>query len=551
QSASGEILTGGGVLNVSNGGGTTLNGSVQTAGGDISAAITNNMIIGGSVQTAGGNVTSTIADSLTIGGSVLTQGGDFDTTIGNDFTLSTGGIVQTAGGNITSTIADSLTIGGSVLTQGGNLTMDVVGAFGQSATGEILTGGGNLNVTNGGGTTLSGTVTTAGGDVTVTIDNELTLSTTARVVTQGGDVTVNANDGFDQTVNIRDQALLDVGAGRVLIEASGQVLLTGLRTAASGDDAVTIRAFDIQQGGDARPDILQSGTGRLNLFASRYINLNNITNTNNSNLRLTVGGKSGLAEVRTGAVMLGLMSDAGIVFDRLYADHAGIFAPDSTYFKITSGITQEDIYITSAQMNARLGRLKERTLEPASWITDTQESTFFDSAALSFGGRQENYTVTGSGDYLTNPNSVLVYNFLYDDPNISSNGLAVTWSPRYVLARAEAERQRIDQRMSMTLDNFVAGADYVDNLTQTNAFINRVDARLNVNETDEILSDVLSAPLPPAILQNQLDGQNNFNFDNITIDPFEWLTPVQNESNGFVNLSALSESQEPVDRAEP
>ncbi|MGC6476026.1 MAG: leukotoxin LktA family filamentous adhesin, partial [Parvibaculales bacterium] len=47
QSASGEILTGGGVLNVSNGGGTTLNGSVQTAGGDISAAITNNMIIGG------------------------------------------------------------------------------------------------------------------------------------------------------------------------------------------------------------------------------------------------------------------------------------------------------------------------------------------------------------------------------------------------------------------------------------------------------------------------------------------------------------------------
>ena len=59
------------------------------------------------------------------------------------------------------------------------------------------------------------------------------------------------------------------------------------------------------------------------------------------------------------------------------------------------------------------------------------------------------------------------------------------------------------------------------------------------------------ALVPPAILQNQLDGQNNFNFDNITIDPFEWLTPVQNESNGFVNLSALSESQEPVDRLEP
>ncbi len=436
-----------------------------------------------------------------------------------------------------------MTLNGTVNTNSGNLTMDIVGAFGQSATGEISTSGGNLNVTNGGGTTLSGTVTTAGGDVTATIGNELTLSTTAQVVTEGGDVTVNANDGFDQTVNIRDQALLDVGVGRVLIEASGQVLLTGLRTAAAGDDAVTIRAFDIQQGGDAQPDILQTGTGRVNLLANRYINLNNITNNNSANLRLAVGGKSGLPEVRTGAVMLGLMSDAGIVFDQLYADHAGIDAPNSTYFKITSGITQEDIYITSAQMNARLGRLKERSLEPSRWIADGQARSFFDTAALSFGGREENYTVTGSGDYLTNPNSVLFYDFLYDDPNISSNGLAVTWSPRYVLARAEAERQRIDQRMTMTLYNMLDGADYVSNLNQTNAFINRVGARLNAIETNENLLDLVNTPLPPAVLQNQLNGQlngqGNFNFDNITINPFDWLTPCTSRAKWFCQFISV------------
>ena len=504
QSATGEISTGGGNLNVTNGGGTTLSGTVTTAGGDVTAAI---------------------ADSMTLNGTMTTAGGD-----------------------VTATIADSMTLNGTVNTNSGNLTMDIVGAFGQSATGEISTSGGNLNVTNGGGTTLSGTVTTAGGDVTATIGNELTLSTTAQVVTEGGDVTVNANDGFDQTVNIRDQALLDVGVGRVLIEASGQVLLTGLRTAAAGDDAVTIRAFDIQQGGDAQPDILQTGTGRVNLLANRYINLNNITNNNSANLRLAVGGKSGLPEVRTGAVMLGLMSDAGIVFDQLYADHAGIDAPNSTYFKITSGITQEDIYITSAQMNARLGRLKERSLEPSRWIADGQARSFFDTAALSFGGREENYTVTGSGDYLTNPNSVLFYDFLYDDPNISSNGLAVTWSPRYVLARAEAERQRIDQRMTMTLYNMLDGADYVSNLNQTNAFINRVGARLNAIETNENLLDLVNTPLPPAVLQNQLNGQlngqGNFNFDNITINPFDWLTPAPAEPNGFVNLSALTEPEE-------
>ncbi len=37
QSATGEISTGGGNLNVTNGGGTTLSGTVTTAGGDVTA----------------------------------------------------------------------------------------------------------------------------------------------------------------------------------------------------------------------------------------------------------------------------------------------------------------------------------------------------------------------------------------------------------------------------------------------------------------------------------------------------------------------------------
>ena len=468
---------------------------------------------------------------------------------GGDLTLavseatSLAGLLDTQGGSVSATLLDSLTLGeaGTVRLGGGNLEMSVTQAA--NLAGLVDTAGGNITATLLDSIDITGTLTTAGGNITATVADSFTLRGAGRIETVNGDFTIDANQGFNQTVSLTDTAVLDVSAGRILIEASGQATVTGIRTQASGDDAVTLRALDIQEGGDDQADIARAGTGTINLFAGRYINLNDITNTNADALRLNVAGKSGLGEVRTGAVMLGLNSLPGTVFERLYADHAGILETQSDYLQVVRGITQQDAYFTVSEMNARIGRLKERTLEPQSWTVDDGMSSFFDTAALAFGGRQENYSVTGGGNYLNNPNSLLFYDFLYDNPEISSTGIAVTWSPRFILARGEAERQRIDQRIDMALASILQGANYVSDVTQTSAFVTTLSSL-------DGQAPVVSVPAV-GLAQDQTLTPTII-FDGITVDDdFLWIAPEQQEDNGFVNLSSLSdEGSEPLVRLE-
>ncbi|MGC6512260.1 MAG: leukotoxin LktA family filamentous adhesin [Parvibaculales bacterium] len=518
----GEVLTRSGVLQGSVGQATQIAGVIDTQGGDISATLLDSLTLAetGTVRLGGGDLTLAVSEATNLAGLLDTQGGSVSATLLDSLTLAETGTVRLGGGNLEMSVTQAANLAGLVDTAGGNITATLLDSI-----------------------DITGTLTTAGGNITATVADSFTLRGAGRIETVNGDFTIDANQGFNQTVSLTDTAVLDVSAGRILIEASGQATVTGIRTQASGDDAVTLRALDIQEGGDDQADIARAGTGTINLFAGRYINLNDITNTNADALRLNVAGKSGLGEVRTGAVMLGLNSLPGTVFERLYADHAGILETQSDYLQVVRGITQQDAYFTVSEMNARIGRLKERTLEPQSWTVDDGMSSFFDTAALAFGGRQENYSVTGGGNYLNNPNSLLFYDFLYDNPEISSTGIAVTWSPRFILARGEAERQRIDQRIDMALASILQGANYVSDVTQTSAFVTTLSSL-------DGQAPVVSVPAV-GLAQDQTLTPTII-FDGITVDDdFLWIAPEQQEDNGFVNLSSLSdEGSEPLVRLE-
>ena len=111
------------------------------------------------------------------------------------------------------------------------------------------------------------------------------------------------------------------------------------------------------------------------------------------------------------------------------------------------------------------------------------------------------------------------------------------------MARGEAERQRIDQRIDMALASILQGANYVSDVTQTSAFVTTLSSL-------DGQAPVVSVPAV-GLAQDQTLTPTII-FDGITVDDdFLWIAPEQQEDNGFVNLSSLSdEGSEPLVRLE-
>ena len=106
--------------------------------------------------------------------------------------------------------------------------------------------------------------------------------------------------------------------------------------------------------------------------------------------------------------------------------------------------------------------------------------------------------MTGTTEYRNNAASVLAYNFLYDNPSVSSSGIATSWSPIYTLVGEEASLQRIEDRVALTLFESITNPAVVRNievqaLTITR-FNNAVAAQTNA-VTPATLAVVEQAPL--------------------------------------------------------
>ncbi len=127
---------------------------------------------------------------------------------------------------------------------------------------------------------ISGSVSTGGGDILATVADNFTMAENTNLSTSGGNLEIDADSLADslgyQNVTIGDGSVLDLGAGRLLIDASDTVTLTGVVTNNTTTDAVTINATSLQDGGNSNADITLGGNGDIRFNVHANANLNEI-----------------------------------------------------------------------------------------------------------------------------------------------------------------------------------------------------------------------------------------------------------------------------------
>ena len=380
-------------------------------------------------------------------------------------------------GDLDMAVGSTLKVVGSLQTNGGSVTLRSFEDLNLEGDGGIDTNGAVLNLISGDNMEISGTVSTGGGGILATIGDNMTVMANTVINTGGGQMVIDADalaDGLGyQNVTFNDGSTTDVGTGRFLVEASDTATITGVSSDNTTSDAVVIRANSIQDGGNANPDITLTANGDVKLQAHKYVNLNDITSTGGEALIVDLQGKIADNVTRAGAVMLGVNAASGVTFSRFLADNGGVNAFVSDRFEIVDGTVVDDMFISAGGFDARVGRLKSAGLAPNEWLGEAALTGFFADGALRLATRNEDYSITGPASYRGNNLAVLSYNFLFDNPNVSSSGIATSWSPIYELVGSEASLQRLEDRVALTLSAAIGSNRFAQNIDRQALTITR------------------------------------------------------------------------------
>ena len=248
-------------------------------------------------------------------------------------------------------------------------------------------------------------------------------------------------------MTIGDGSVLNLGAGRLLIDASDTVTLTGVVTTNTTTDAVTINATSIQDGGNSNADITLGGNGDIRFNVHAYANLNEIDYNGSDALDIYIQGKN--AGARAVGTMLGIEAEAGVNVQRLIANSAAFDAPLSNFFKITDGTIRDDAYISAGAFDARVGRLTDNLLSPNEWLLSQNDEGYFSDGALLQGQRDEDYRCTGAPSFIGNGNAVLDFTFNYSNPQVNCSGTLAFYRLPYVLQIAE---QSVEQQLNNVIE---------------------------------------------------------------------------------------------------
>ena len=358
-------------------------------------------------------------------------------------------------GDLDMAVASALKVVGSLDTNGGSVTLRSFEDLNLEGVGGIDTNGAVLNLSSGDNMLISGTVSTGGGDILATVADNFTMAENTSLSTSGGNLEIDADSLADslgyQNVTVGDGSVLNLGAGRLLIDASDTVRLTGVITNNATTDAITVNATSIQDGGNSNADITMGGNGDIRFNVHAYANLNKIDYNGSAALDLYIQGKNEGA--RAVGTMLGIEAEAGVNVQRLIANSAAFDAPLSNVFKITDGTIRDDAYISAGDFDARVGRLMDNMLSPNEWLLSQNDAGYFSDGALLQGQRDEDYRCTGAPSFIGDGNAVLDFTFNYSNPQVNCSGVLAFYRLPYVL---QVPVQSVEQELNNVIETMRA-----------------------------------------------------------------------------------------------
>ena len=403
------------------------------------------------------------------GGAILDMTGGLDTggdrlavVSGGDATID--GALNTGGGNISIAALDEIDVASTSAFTTDNGTLSFA-ARDIAINGTHNTGTGTVSATADDNITFGGSLTTAGANVlfsndVIGVDQVIRLLANSAIETNDGDVTFLSSQGIRTGLMIEDTARIDAGAGHFDFTFTGEAALTGLTTSNASDDAVVVSARTIQDSGDTRDDITINSNGDLTLRAAKYINLNKIDYNGSENLNLALS--SSTLGASAAGIVLDIDAEAGIDISQLYSRNASIVAGVSSDLAIEDGRIRDELFLNIGDFDARVGRLRDNSLVPASWVEDSEDAGFFISASAEDGLREEDYRCTGNPSYIGNNASVLNFNFFFDSPNVDCSGLLTFYRLPYVLVNPQqSSEQELGNIISSTMRNSVVTIDPV------------------------------------------------------------------------------------------
>ena len=487
---SGTIASGGGGVSLTSTEDVTQSGAVTTDGGVVIVIAGDNntafadaaLVQSGTIASGGGGVSLTSTEDVTQSGAITTDGGDVTFIAGltstgfADTDIVTSGSISTTGGTLSLSALDDITGLGTYGTVGGNvsilatdeidfatstnLTSDngslTFAARDVSFQGNYVTGTGAVSVTADDNITFGGSLTTTGADILLSndvigVDQVVRVLANSAIETNDGNVTFLSSQGSRTDLMIEDTARINAGSGQFDFTFTGEASLTGLTTSNASDAAVVVNARTIKDSGDARDDITINSNGNLTLRAAKYINLNKVDYNGSENLGLALTSSTQGASVA--GIVLDIDAEAGIDISQLYSRNASILAGLSSDMSIEDGRIRDELFLNIGDFDARIGRLRDNTLVPSSWVEDSEDADFFISSSAIDGLRSEDYRCTGKPNYIGNDSAVLNFNFFFDSPNVDCSGLLTFYRLPYVLVNPKQSSEQQLNNYVTTMSN--------------------------------------------------------------------------------------------------
>ena len=425
----------------------------------------------GIAPVAGDNTSTKIGKALDVA-SVNYDNSTFTVTSANDGAWLFGPLGQNLrmtgadlAGELDVAVGSNLRATGSFDTDGNDITFRSFESLNLEGVGGVNTNGALLNLRAGSNINVSGSISTEGGNVFAQAADNLSILAGTSLTTAGGNLTIDMDNLLNQNVTFEDTAVINVGSGITRIEASDTVTVTGL-ISTNGDDcqpnqvgcAVSILANRIQDGGNTNADIKLDSNGDLRLNIHEYANVNRIDYNGSERLQLFVQGKNEGA--RAVGTMLGIEAEAGIDVRRLYANSAAFDAPLTNAFTITDANIKDDVFVSSGDFDARIGRLRDNNLSPNEWLLAANDNDYFSDGALLAGQRSEDYRCTGLPSFIGNANSILNFTFSYNNPSVDCDGVLTFYRLPFVLANPQQSSEQIVGNFIQTANN--AGSVAID-----------------------------------------------------------------------------------------
>ena len=392
---------------------TTAGGAILVAAGDSDTQKANaNLVSSGTLNSDGGLVSFDATNDVTASSSINSGSGQFGMTAGRNFLSLANFNVATNGANVSMQTVDNLTLGGTVTTLGGNFSLDAnTAGFGQ----------------------------------------QIKLSQNAAVTTSGGNVTILSDAGIGQDLTMASTSTINAGSGKFDFRLSGEAAITGLTTTNATDDAALFVARTIQDSGDVNADLTVNSNGNIDLRAFKYVNLNKIDYNGTTPLEIDITSGNPIASAA--GVVLDIDAEAGINIDKLYARNSSLTAGLSSLMTIADGQVNNNTYLNIGDFDARIGRLDDNTLVPASWVESGDNSDFFVSASATTGIRAEDFRCTGGPSYIGDGNQVLNFTFSFNNPNVDCSGTLAYYRNPYVLVNPQ---QTVEQRLGSVMSDILS-----------------------------------------------------------------------------------------------